>query len=437
MWATTAGAGGDTSRRSRWSQALVAVALVYAAAHFWASGVRGPLSSPNLGKFDEQTPALSEYLQSGTVAHVLPMQYGPTFFFVMHPLLRVTNGDRERLSLLLYGLQIVCLGLGFALTCATLRRVETIPNHSWPVIAGWLAVLWLNFTPLYSILVIKSVETWELLLIALALYAHVRRWPVVTAGALAAAGLIKILPFVFVAYLLLTERRAFVYSLAAVAVVLLASHAIYGAEMGLAYLPHHTGSSLGFSYGLNWHENVSLKAAIAKAFGHLDPEGSRYVDFTRPQLTAAILVGDFSLVSGVALLARALLAQVAPRSPRTVLWEWSLVACAILILSPNTTIEYAVLALGAASYALVRLLTAASPSRATWACFAGAMFLLGGILPRSLLTAMTLSSAIGRWRGYTALTPTETYQYVCFPLAGLALLTFAVWRLKPQEAQAS
>jgi hypothetical protein len=35
------------------------------------------------------------------------------------------------------------------------------------------------------------------------------------------------------------------------------------------------------------------------------------------------------------------------------------------------------------------------------------------------------------------LTPTETYQYVCFPLAGLALLTFAVWRLKPQEAQAS
>src|SRR5207237_756367 len=139
--------------------------------------VRAPLNDPNLAKFDYQLPALITHLQTSEPVHVNnPAQYGPIFFFIMHPLLRVTRGDRGALAAWLYALQIVCLAFSVLLTTATIKTFVASRDQDWPLVLAWLLVLWLNFSPLYTILRVRSVEVWELLLMSLALYAYLRQW---------------------------------------------------------------------------------------------------------------------------------------------------------------------------------------------------------------------------------------------------------------------
>jgi len=121
--------------------------------------------------------------------------------------------------------------------------------------------------------------------------------------ALAAAALVKVLPLIFMYYLLLTNRRAFVRAAVALAVLLLAGHVIYGPQMGLWYLPHLARSATGTSFGLHWHENVSLKAAVAKLFGHLEPPKSPYtLILSGSRLRTATIVGDVAVVITLVLL---------------------------------------------------------------------------------------------------------------------------------------
>src|SRR5712692_6510129 len=166
------------SSRALW--AITFVVLIYSALHFAQSGVRFALSTPNLGKFEEETPPLREHLRTGRPVRVNnDVQYGPVFFFVMHPLLRVYGDDTRALAAWLYAIQIVCLAGSFAITVATLRRFAAVDDlRHWPMIAVWLTIVWLNFAPLLAIIAVKSVETWELFLISLALYAHLhgQRW---------------------------------------------------------------------------------------------------------------------------------------------------------------------------------------------------------------------------------------------------------------------
>jgi hypothetical protein len=416
---------------------LTILALMYSAARFAQSGVLFPLSEPNLGKFEEETPPLRAHLATGEPVHIdnhNPAPYGPVFFLVTQPLLQWTHSDRAFASAL-YAVQIICLGLGFWLTCATLRPLAR--PRDWPLVVAWLLVLWLTFTPLLTIIALKSVETWELMLLSLALYAYARGKLWVMAFAIAAAALVKVLPLIFFFYLLVTNRRAFAYASVALLVLLLISHAMYGPEMGLRYLPSVARAATGHSYGLTWHENLSLKAAVAKMIGHLRTPDAGQDTFrlvlTDPESRVVGVIGDTLAVFGLGLLAWTW-RQGGTRSPGAILWEWSLVAPAMLILSPNATFEYATLVLGAISYALVRLVSSPVPieSRArTWWCLSGAMFLLGAVLPRQVLNRVTFVDVINRWTGYYHLSPSEAYQYYCFPLVGLILLVAALWRLRP------
>src|SRR5262245_57147102 len=149
----------SSTRRVAW--ALTVVALLYSAVHFAQSGVAYPLAKPNLGKFDEETPALRTFMQTGEPVRVDPsiqsVQYGAAFFFVMHPLIRAVRDDHQ-LAAWLYGLQIGCLAFAFVFTWATLREL-TAPRDRL-LIAAWLAVLWLNFAPIYMTIATKSVESW-------------------------------------------------------------------------------------------------------------------------------------------------------------------------------------------------------------------------------------------------------------------------------------
>ena len=408
---------------------VTALALLYSAAHFVRSGILQPFDHPNLGKFDEQAWPLRSHLATGAPVHTTnPAQYGPVFFFVMDPLLRANLGD-DALAAWLYAIQIVCIVGSFLLTIATLKPwIEETHADDWPLAVVWLAILWLNFSPFYTILAQKSVETWELLLISLALFAHVRgqRW--IAAFAMASATLIKALPAAFLYYWLFTERRTFAYACAMLAALLAVSHLLYGPEMGLWYLPGVVAHAAGDSYGLTWHENVSLKAAVAKLFGTL-PSPTRdaaqtsgyFVELAGWRRSAATLIGDALIVAGVAALTWTW--QRRRDRPRgVVLQEWSVLAIAVLILSPNTIFEYTTIALGAISYAFVKVAVIERDRPSGWLLFITSLLLVGGLLPRQWLNRVTMIDVVNRWAGHAHLTASEAYQYYCVPLIGLALL---------------
>ena len=428
----------DPSGRLR--LAVTALFLLYSAVHFAESGVRFPLAAANLTRFAEQTPPLREHLRTGAPVHnVSPIQYGPVFFFVMHPLLRLTHGDPVALMRSLYALQLLCIAVGFVATCATLRRLAWAGDRrSWLLVVAWLAVLWLNFSPLYTTMGTLSVETWELALMALALYAYVRDRPWIAACAIAAAGLIKLLPFIFAFYWLLRDRRTFGRFSVALFAFLLLGHVLYGPEMGLAYLVNRTGTTFGASFAMLWHENISLKGAIAKCFGHLREGTGYYLALSPTQFTAAILLGDLMLVGLGIRLAMILLRGEPSRRPELVLWEWSFVASAMLVLSPNSAMEYITLMLGACSYALVRVVALEPSARAavTSSTLAAAMLLMGALLPRQVLNRLTPIGPLTRLAGTTFLTPSEAYQFFCFPLLGLILLGVTIWRVRPATTPA-
>lgn len=431
---------------SRTVWALALLALAYAVVRFASAGVFFPLQIPNLSKFEEEIPPLLEHLRTGEAIRANPVQWGPVFFLVMHPLVRASGGLNQTLAQWLYAVQIICLVLAFWLTCATLKPL--IPKarlDRWPLLVVLLATAWLSFSPLLMVLAVKTVETWELLLLALALYAHLRQWRWVVAFALAAAGLIKVLPFVFFYYLLITDRRTFVYSLVSLVVFLLAGHVVFGPQMGLEYLPRLARASIGNSYLIDWHENLGLKAALVKLLGHVDNprlmaaadyygQAGYFVVLSATRRMIAVRLGDVIAVLGFAWLTRSWLVAARQRTAELVAWEWSVLVVAMLILSPHTAFEYITLALGAVSYAIVRMGTTTLPPGQrgiTWLSLAAALFLLGVLVPRTVQNKLVLVELINRWTGYTHFTPSEAYQYYCFPLGGLILLAVGLWRLGP------
>jgi hypothetical protein len=104
----------------------------------------------------------------------------------------------------------------------------------------------------------------------------------------------------------------------------------------------------------------------------------------------------------------------------------------MLIISPNTAFEYTVLALGALSYALTRLIAdpAARARRGLWATYLGSALLLGALLPRSVLNKGTFVEMITQFTDYSHLSPSEQYQYYGFPFIGLCLLAASLWVLR-------
>jgi hypothetical protein len=174
------------------------------------------------------------------------------------------RGDSGELA---YAIQLVLIAGGFP----DVRHAETVTAGSgednWPLVVAWLAVIWLNFSPLYTILALKAwrhgnCSSSRLVCMRICVAGDDGRL------AIASASLIKVLPAVFIYYWLITDRRTFAYACVMLVALLIASHLLYGPEMAVVLCRVVAGAA-GDSYGLNWHENISLKAAIAKLFGYL------------------------------------------------------------------------------------------------------------------------------------------------------------------------
>jgi hypothetical protein len=420
---------------------LACVALLYSGVHFLRSGVVIPLSEPNLGQVGEEALPLRIHLDTGQrLTTNNPRQYGPAFLLVMHPFMRWAAGDERRLSYGLYALSIAMYAASFGFTIATLWPFVPAQRRVHALVL--LLVLWLNFAPAYAILAVKNVEIWELFLLSAALYWLVRGDRALAGTSVALAALIKLLPFIYFYYFLLRDRRAFLYACAAVVATVLVAQAFYGAEVGLLYLPRvfQTATS-NDTWGLTWHENISIKGMIVKMLGHLegmwDPAtanlamgGSGHaIVIDGYRLAIAQTIGlELQFLGGVWLTWMILRRRGAEaKAAQTVVFEWSLVSVMMLVLSPQTAFEYTVLALGAFSYVLVRLVAAGRDAGAlAWASFAGAVFLIANILPRTVVARLLLIERINRMTTYGQLSPTEGFQYYGFPLLGLLLLVVSL-----------
>lgn len=436
------------SRSRGWkliSIAVLACGVTYTGWHFVVSGVRYPLSAPNLGQVEEEAAPLRRYhLEGQPVELTNKRQYGPTFFFVLDPLLRRCGQDQARLARGLYGLQLVAFSLAFVFTLLSMRRWvraafgydsrARLPARQLAVLLGFL---WLNFAPAYYIMAVKNVEMWELCLLAAGLYSFFRGWRLPAGACIAAAILTKMLPGLFLFYLLFRDRRTFLYCCLSLGAMLALSHLLYGPQMGALYLPLMLKASIGSTHGLVYHENLSAKGMVIKLFSHWKLAPNYFTELTPQGLMLANVVGHLVQFGGLLWMAWVFASR--PPSPNTrwassrVAWEWCLTSVMMLILSPVTAFEYTVLALMAFSLPLAALAAdrALRGDRTLVVCFSLAVVLVANIVPREAINRLFfMIEWLNRATGNPQLTLSEGYQYYGFPFIGLVLLIVALWRVR-------
>ena len=294
--------------RGKFSWMLVGSVVAYTLVHFAFSGVRYPLQALNFGPVEEELAPLTEHLSTGKpVQSTNVRQYGPVFFLVMHPLVKITGGDRLALSHWLYAIQLVSIALAF-LCCLRsmeiwLRRLDG-PNADRRLRASYLALLlglvWFNFSPMYSILAGRNVEMWELCLISAALYLYLRHWRFGAAFCIAAATLIKALPIVFLLYFVLRDRRTLAYTIASFGVLLSVAQLLYGSQMGYGYFPFMLSTAVGQTHALGFYENIGIKSMVVKALtGWRLLPGGYFAPIEGQRLLVANALGHVLQVTGV------------------------------------------------------------------------------------------------------------------------------------------
>jgi hypothetical protein len=423
-------------RHPRLITAALVAAAAFSVAHLVTSGIIQPLRTPAIGQVIEELQPLYRLFTTGAATVDHPRQYGPVFLAIFHPIYRLTLTRPDLLAWYAYAVDLIAIAVAFLATRRAIFRWAALNGVTLPkLMTPALLFLWANFSPMYGVLAVKNVELWELALMAVAGAALLeeRRW--VAAWAIAAAALTKMLPLVFLPYLLLRDRRAFVYTLVAFAGIIVIAQVLYGDQMGLGYVPmivNAAGAGEGFgNAGGIWHENVSIRGLASKAFGFLEEPGRAaayqtgyYVvipqDWRGLARIAALLAEGVAVIWLLLRLAR----DRSMQSFNRIYWEWALVAIMMLILAPQISQDYMVLALGAFSYVLAGCMLRGD--RRVWIEFAIAVLLVGNVLPRGLFARMIGLGQSVRITGYDHLMPAEAYQYFGFPLLGLLIL-LRVW----------
>lgn len=422
---------------------LLAGGLLYSLLHIAVSGVLYPLSAPNVGQIVEELQPLLRLFTIGVASVDHPRQYGPIFLMVFHPVYQRDLNDPTVLSWYAYAIEIIVIVIGFVATLMAIRHWAAARGHevtTFTVLC--LFILWANFSPLYGVLAIKNVELWELACIAIAGAALLRNRPWIAGAAVAAGALIKMLPLVFLPYLWLRSRRAFFCTLAAMAMILALSQALYGTPMGFGYfgsLVNAAGGGEGFGNpkGLIWHENVSLRGLVTKSFGYLEKPGSQarpagytegyHVVIPQQWRPLAQALGAAAQGLGALWLVWILWQRRKNPDPARTYWDWALVGIMMLVLAPQISQDYMILTLVAFSFVLAGCLF--EGDRYTWVNFVLAVLLVGNVLPRGLFSRLLFIDDLTKWSGYEHLMRPEAYQYYGFPLLGLLLLIRAWQRL--------
>lgn len=424
--------------KSTLKQLILILGLTAVAGRFVYSGIWKPLKSANIEQVWEEFAPLRHHLDNGTPLSITnPRQYGPVFFMVCEPLWIFAKREKEVFSRYLYMVGLLSV-LG-ALWCF-FKTIEMTFGKDFqfsgdPASRSFifliLACLWLGSSPLLYILNVKNVETWELFLISLGLYFRQKDRFFWCGFCIAAATLIKILPVVFMIYFFLCDRKAFVWSLICLVGLLVCFTFHYGPEMGILYPSLMAKASVGNTWGVFHMENISIKGYCLKVlFGwRISPTSILLITPGKAE-KALMLAHAFQILAGFLWLAFLLRKRAAfAKSPLAIPWEWSWVSIGILVLSPQTAFEYAVLAQGAFSFcAICYLLKPRLRSRFSLGTLILGIFLVLNLIPRSLLNHIFWTQDLNYLLGNSHLTPSEGYQLYGLPLFGfLCFLFFLIY----------
>ncbi len=429
-----------------WIAAGWVALLLYSAYHFWYSGIRQPLSKPvtktwSLLAIQEQAPPLIEHIRTGEPVDVQHrLQYGPVFFFILHPVLRLCGDNFPMLCRWVYGLEVVGFILAWFFCLLSLRfwlrTSSTFRPVSTPFLMMVTGVLWLNFSPAYTILSQGTPEMWELMLIAMAFYSYLRGWRFVASFTLCAAILIKILPAVLLLYFVLRDRKALAYSALSLLLLLSIAQWLYGWEMGYGYPLMVIKNMFGVTHAMTYHENVSIKGMLVKCFAgfKLLPENPYWILIDAQRLRLANALAHLIQLAGIACTIWVLKRKTSPMAARsdTVAWEWAFLCVILMLLSPQIAFEYMTLALVAFSVIWTAFFVDPVLRRQRLAVisFGAAIFLVANILPRQVINRLLPLTTINHLGGTAHLIPSEAYQFYGFPLLGILAFVVTLWSVR-------
>jgi hypothetical protein len=220
--------------------------------------------------------------------------------------------------------------------------------------------------------------------------------------------------------------------------------------MGWGYLPAMVraaagGDGYGNALGMTWHENVSLRGIVLKAFGYLErPEASPLHPAYQLGYYVRILPGMQSIARALALaveivgalwVAVVLLRRSGHAEPARTFWDWALIGLMMLVLAPQISQDYMVLGLVSFSFVLAGCMLYGT--WVSWIEFAIAVLLVGNVLPRGVFSRLVLIDPLMALTGYGHLMRAEAYQYFGFPLIGLLVLARTWMRLSEADVTPS
>lgn len=401
-----------------WHWPLLAMVLSYTAIHAIFGGYYMPmkiLTGDQLQQIKEEIAPLQRFLADGTpITLENPRQYGPVFLFLMLPML-AAELPFPVLEHALYAIAIICVLAAFGITCRTL-----FPDGCQWRARCFMLILWFNFSALYHLLGTKNVETWELLLIAMTLYAVQNGKSWISGASVAAAALIKLLPLFFFLYLFLRDRRAFWHGCVVLVGILAVSHAVFGPAMGAWYLPGVVANGIGQdSFAATYFENNALKGVVYRLFsGFARSAAHPYTFVLSPSAARAAFL--MATVLQLALLGIVVLLLWKRRKGDALFAEFGLVSAAMLLISPLAIWEYATLLLVAFSCGLYLLLAKQSTTVQKF-LFIGSYLLLGHFIPFHILLQHPPLNSLDALP-LAPLSTNERYKAVGLPFLGYAML---------------
>lgn len=271
----TDGARG-TARRSGFGAPLVAglaigILLLATTSRLISSGVLTYVGIPaNVLGLE---PLFGLIVDHRPIEELGPRSYGVVAMLLFDPIARSFGRDAVALNVWALFLGLASLATAFVLMSVRLevRRPRSLAA---------MAILWTGFVPIVYALALRHFDLIVMAFVAAAFFFYTgtaRRRP--WSGASVAAGfLTKFLPLIFIPFFLARERRAFAYSLAAIAGLLLVGQVVYGTPVGLGYPYYVAGPTLGSIDDFStWHEGFSPRQLLFKLAGGFHLQANSYV----------------------------------------------------------------------------------------------------------------------------------------------------------------
>jgi len=321
---------------------VMAVLLLYAAVHFLYSGIYMPLFRLHGTTFWDQYAHLTTHLSNGkplvTPPGELVRGYGTVFFFISYPLayffLNTTTIENV--------LALFNLTLGLAIFVILYK---TLFDRSRKIVALlFFTIVYFNFAPMMEIIAERNCEMWEYALIVLSMIFIMRddgsrgwnRWNVGTGGFIGIASMIKLLPLVFVYYLLVRNFRAFAVSIITIVLIVSASEAVFSGDIGFQYFSTVLIKAAGGdNYVRGDWENISLLGLLDKLHNVYRIE---WFTMAVSTLTHKVILVISMVLSGYYVY------RYRNTKEKTMV-EYGLFSVFMMLFSPHSALDYAVLAL--------------------------------------------------------------------------------------------